>query len=78
MHNSIETKQLPSLLTVNLFSEKHPSFTKSIIRSWLFYSTNNGFDRCIVQIGRKVLINEVAVFEWINAQNEGRTKTGSA
>ncbi len=78
MHNSIETKQLPSLLTVNLFSTKHPAFTKSILRNWIFHSTANSFDRCIVRIGRKVLINEVAVFEWIDSQNEGKTKAGSA
>ncbi len=69
MRNSIETKQLPSLLTINIFSEKHPTFTKSILRSSLSYLTKNGFYRCIVQIRRQVLINEVKVFESLDAQN---------
>lgn len=73
MHNSLETKQLPSLLTVNIFSEKHPTFTKSILRSSLSYFTKNGFYRCIVRIRRQILINEVEVFESIDAQNEEKT-----
>ncbi len=50
MHNSNATKQPPSLLTVKLFAAKHPTFTKSILRSSVFYRTENGFDRCIVRI----------------------------
>ncbi len=60
MHNSNATKQLPSLLSVKLFAEKYPVFTKSILRSWLFYSTKNGFDRCIVLISLKELISKTA------------------
>jgi len=78
MHKTNETNQLPSLLTVKLFSAKHPAFTQSILRSWLFNSTNNGFNQCIVRIGRKVLLDEAAVFEWINSKNEGETQAGSA
>ncbi len=44
MHNSIETNSLLSLLTVNLFSAKHPAFTKSILRSWIFHRTKNEFE----------------------------------
>ncbi len=77
MHNSNTTKQRPSLLTVKLFAAKHPAFTKSILRSWVFYRTENGFDQCIVRIGRKLLINEASVFEWIDRQNEESKQAGS-
>lgn len=77
MHHSNATPPLSSLLTVRLFAEKYPVFTKSILRSWVFYRTENGFEQCVVRIGRKLLINETSVFEWINRQNEESKQTGS-
>lgn len=34
------------------------------LRHLIFYEKTNGFDHCIVRIGRRVLIDEDKYFEW--------------
>jgi hypothetical protein len=34
----------------------------------VFYAATNGFDKVIRRIGRRVLIDEAAFFEWANSQ----------
>lgn len=70
MHDSKATKPPPTLLSVNLFAEKHPAFTRSILRNWLFNRYKNGFGRCVVRIRRKLLIDETKAFEWIEEQDK--------
>lgn len=38
------------------------------LRHLIFFSKSNGFDKCIVRVGRRVLIDELAYFEWLEAQ----------
>lgn len=58
-----------TLLTVRQFSQKHEAFTEGGLRHLIFYADTNGFNTCIRRIGRKVLLDERAVFGWIDAQN---------
>lgn len=58
-----------NLLTVRQFSQKHPAFPEGGLRYSIFHSENNGFSKCIRRIGRKVLLDESKVFEWIDEQN---------
>lgn len=58
-----------SLLTVRQFAEKHPAFSEGSLRFIIFHARRNGFSQCIRRIGRKVLLNEAAVFRWIDARN---------
>jgi hypothetical protein len=59
--------------TVQQFTKKHPAFTNGGLRSLIFNETSNGLAKsgAIVRIGRKVLINEVKFFAWVEAQNNG-------
>jgi hypothetical protein len=57
-------------LTVRQFSEKHPAFTQGVLRYIIFNEKTNGFDRCIKRLGRKILLEEAAVFKWLNEQNQ--------
>lgn len=65
---------MPTLLTVNQFSDKHFAFTKGGLRSLIFNEEHNGLTKAgaIVRIGRKVLIDEEKFFGWVKAQNETR------
>ncbi|MCG7967069.1 MAG: hypothetical protein JAY63_10755 [Candidatus Thiodiazotropha taylori] len=56
---------IPTLLTVNQFSEKHPAWTVSSVRWNVFNSKKNGLAAAgaIIRDGGKVLINEEKWFE---------------
>ena len=63
---------MPTLSTVNQFTEKNPAFTHGGLRSLIFNEATNGLAKsgAIVRIGRKVLIDESKFFAWIEAQNK--------
>ena len=64
-------EHIPSVLTVRLFSEKHPAFSQASIRHLIFYAASNGFDKCLRRAGRKILIVESDFFSWLDEQKSG-------
>ena len=62
---------MPTLLTVNQFTEKQPAFTAGGLRSLIFNEHQNGLAKsgAVIRIGRKVLIDETKFFSWIESQN---------
>lgn len=58
------------LSTVRQFSAKNPAFPEGGLRYLIFHAEKNGFDRCIRRIGRKVLIDEIEFFRWVDQQNQ--------
>lgn len=67
-----------ALLTVRQFSDKHPAFSQSALRNYLFLADDrktsrgeiagNGLNIAVVRIGRKLLIDEAKFFQWIDEQ----------
>lgn len=51
--------------TVEQFAQKYPAFTPPSLRWLLFNRATNGLDSAIVQLGRKVLIDEQAFVAWL-------------
>lgn len=53
--------------TVKQFSERHPAFPEGGIRHRIFYEKENGLKEsgAIVRNGRRVLINEIKFFDWL-------------
>jgi hypothetical protein len=41
------------------------------LRHLIFNAETNGFDKVIKRVGRRILIDEQAFFEWVNQQNGG-------
>lgn len=68
------TPETPQFLTVARLAEKYSSagFSKSAIRWLLFNREQNGFNRCVIRVGKKVLIDEVEFVAWLRAQREAR------
>ena len=62
------TTPAPVLLTVAQFCDKHPWARPGGLRHAIFNSKANGFDACIVRFGRKLLLDEARVFEWLRAR----------
>jgi hypothetical protein len=63
------TDQVPTLLTVQQFCEKHKAFTLGGMRWLLFNRTTNGLEQAVVVVGRRLLLNETEFFRWLSAQN---------
>jgi hypothetical protein len=66
---SLNTSSASRLLTVRQFSMLCPAFPEGGLRYLIFNAHNNGFRTALRRVGRKVLIDESAFFEWVKAQN---------
>jgi hypothetical protein len=77
----MEDQTVLRLFTVEQFSDRHPAFPQSAIRSHILNSADrlnsrgeriagNGLaaSGAIVRVGRRVLIDEQAFFRWIAGQ----------
>lgn len=68
----------PVLSTIRQFSEKYPAFSQGSLRNLIHLSSErysskgkipaNGLNIALIRIGRKLLINEVRFFQWIEEQ----------
>ena len=65
----IAGRSKPQLLTVKQFCQQHPAFTEGGLRWLLFNRQDNGLDRAVLKVGRRVLIDVDRFFAWINEQN---------
>jgi len=59
-------------LSVPDTAQKYPVFTQSALRWMLFNREQNGFNRCVVRVGRRVLIDEVELVAWLRDQREAK------
>ncbi len=64
----------PQFLSVDRLATKYrdAGFTKASIRWMLFNRRTNGLDSAVVQLGRKILIDEVAFVAWLQSQRGDR------
>jgi hypothetical protein len=59
----VDTSQF---FTVEQFAKKYrDAFTESSLRWMLFNRQHNGLDAAVVQLGRKLLIDEQAFVSWL-------------
>lgn len=66
-----ETRRLIPLVEWNAYHSWPPL---GGLRYLVFHSASNGFHRVVRKIGRRVLIDESAFFNWVEAQQGGGTK----
>jgi hypothetical protein len=57
------------LLTVKQWTETHAWPPLGGLRHLIFFSKSNGFDAVIRRVGRRVLIDETAFFDWVRQSN---------
>ena len=55
----------PQFFTVDQFSKKYPAFSISSLRWLLFHRDTNGLAAAVIQLGRRLLIDESAFVEWL-------------
>ena len=56
------------LIPVSEFNKYHPDPSASALR-WMIFTNKNGFNRCVVRRGHRVLIDEAEYFRWIDEVN---------
>lgn len=54
------------LIPVTEWSRHHPWPPIGGLRHLIFHEKSNGFDKVVRRIGRRVLIDEAAFFQWAN------------
>jgi len=57
------------LIPLTKWNEHHAWPTIGALRQYVFFAMENGFDVVVRRVGRRVLIDEAAFFEWVDAQN---------
>ncbi len=60
--------QVRRLIPVPQFNQFHPDPTPAAIR-WMIFTNKDGFNRCVVRRGRRVLIDEAEYFRWLDETN---------
>ena len=60
----------PRLLTVRAWTEYHAWPSEAGLRHLIFHAKTNGFDKVVRRVGRRVLIDEVAFFNWVAEVNQ--------
>jgi hypothetical protein len=57
--------QHPTLLTIADFTAKHAWAKESTLRNLIDLAEVNGFKTCVYRLGRKILLDEACVFEYL-------------
>ena len=61
----------PRLIPLTDWPKHHAWPPLGGLRHLAFYRKTNGFNRCVKQVGRRLLIDEAAFFAWVAEQNDG-------
>lgn len=65
--------ELRNLKTVKQLVQEYPGiFTEGSLRWTIFNAEQNGFDTCVIRMGRRVLIDQHALRRWF-AKHRGMT-----
>ena len=87
MTTEAKISTLRTLLTVRQFSEKHPAFSQGSLRNLIFLSKPRDTSRgtihgngmadasVLVRLGRRLLIDELKFFQWLDDQQDSPVKT---
>lgn len=58
----------PQLIPVTHWNLRHPWPPIGGLRHLIFFAETNGFNKVVRRIGRRVLIDEAAFFDWVDSQ----------
>jgi hypothetical protein len=74
----METQLMPNrvYLTANQTADQHRAFTTGSLRWLIFNRHENGFDECLIRIGRRVLIDEQKFLDWVAKHREVKSLAG--
>ena len=59
-------------LTIRQAAQAYPALTESALRWLRFNGDTNGFNSCVLTVGRKLLIDAQALESWLDSHREGQ------
>jgi hypothetical protein len=59
-------------LTIRQTAQAYPAMTESALRWLRFNGDANGFNRCVLAVGRKLLIDADAFEQWLESHRNGQ------
>jgi len=59
-------------LTIHQTAQAYPALTESALRWLRFNGDSNGFNRCVLAVGRKLLIDAEAFERWLESHRDGQ------
>lgn len=65
----MDSKNMPKLIPVTKWNEFHVWPPIGGLRHLIFFAKLNDFEKVIKRVGRRVLIDENAFFEWLEENN---------
>jgi hypothetical protein len=65
MPTSLET------LTFRQAAERYPAFSEAALRWLRFNGAENGFDACVIKLGRRVLLDTERFEHWLESHRDG-------
>lgn len=68
------TKLLNDFITPKMLTAKYPAFGAGTVRHYIFNARNNGFDKCMRRLGRKILISESLFVKWLHETTESEAE----
>jgi hypothetical protein len=76
MTNTLVTPHqfVPKLIPVKDWPKLHPWPTEAGLRNLIYNKDKNGFNTVIHKVGKRILIDELAFFNWIEAQQHNKEK----
>lgn len=66
------------LVTARQFCDRHQAFSSGSLRHLLFHRDTNGLSSAVIKLGRRLLIDEDAFFEWLERQEVGRDESNAS
>lgn len=67
-HESATHSTSTRFIPLTEWAKYHPWPKLGGLRHLVFFAKDNGFDACIRRVGRRVLIDESAFFQWVDRQ----------
>jgi hypothetical protein len=58
-------------MTFRQTAERYPAFTEAALRWLRFNGYDNGFDKCVIKLGRRVLIDAGEFERWLERHRAG-------
>ncbi|MGM0578763.1 MAG: hypothetical protein ACQEXJ_23780 [Myxococcota bacterium] len=58
------------LIPLTEWNEHHPWPPLGGLRHLVFHAESNGFHKVVKRVGRRVLLDEAAFFEWVDEQSD--------
>lgn len=68
--NERKGRTTPNLIPVTEWSQHHEWPPLGGLRHLIFHANENGFDKVVRRVGRRVLLDEDAFFKWVDEQQE--------